>query len=83
MEAAGAPTLTVFLKTFSVPPGNTISALMFAKFRQVKIQLISLPEADQIQIVCCQIALGSKLNTFLGPTCSISCPWIVTANATG
>ena len=70
----------MFLKTFSVPAGNTISALMFATFRQVKIQLISLPEADRIQIVCCQIALGSKSNTFSGPTRSISCPWIVTAN---
>ena len=39
-----------------------------------------LPPADRIQIVCCQIALGSKSNTFSGPTRSISCPWIVTAN---
>ena len=80
MEAAGAPKLTVFLKTCSVPAGNTISALMFATFRQVKIQLTSLPEADRIRIVCCQIALGNRSNTFSGPTRSISCPWIVTAN---
>ena len=79
MEAAGAPKLTVFLKTFSVPAGNTISVLMFTTFRQVKIQLTPLPEADRIQIVCCQIAIGSKSNTFSGPTRSISCPWIVTA----
>ena len=46
MEAAGAPKLTVFLKKFSVPARNTISALMFTTFRQVKIQLIFLPEAE-------------------------------------
>ena len=60
MEAAGAPKLTAFLKTFFVPAGKTILALMFTTFRQVKIRLISLPEADRIRIVCCQIALGSK-----------------------
>ena len=80
MEAAGAPKLTTFLKTFFVPTGNTISAMMF---RQVKLQLTSLPEADQIRIVCCQIALGSKSNAFSSPTSSISCPWIVTASAIG
>ena len=81
MEAAGAPKLTTFLKTFFVPAGNTISALMFTMFRQVEIRLISLPEADQIQIVCCQIVPGSKSNASLGPTRSTSCPWIVTASA--
>ena len=80
MEASGAPKLTVILKSFSVPAGNTISVLMFTTFRQLKIQPTPLPEADQIRIVCCQIAIGSKSNTFSGPTRSISCPWIVTAN---
>ena len=83
MEAAGAPKLTAFLKTFFVPTGKTILVLMFTTFRQVKIRLTSLPEADRIRIVCCQIALGSESNAFSGPTRSISCPWIVTANAIG
>ena len=82
-EAAGAPRLRAFLKTFFVPAGNTTSALMFTMFRQVKIQLISLPEADQIRIACCQIAPGSKFSAFSGPTRSISCPWIVNASAGG
>ena len=80
MEAAGAPKLTVFLKTFFVPAGNTISALMFTMFRQVEIRLISLPEAGQMRIVCWQLAPVSKSNAFSGPTRSISCPWIATAN---
>ena len=46
-----------------------------------EIQLTSLPEADQIRIVSCQIALGSKSIAFSGPTRSISCHWIVTAKA--
>ena len=80
MEAAGAPKLTVLLKTFFVPAGNTISALMFTMFRQVEIRLISLPEAGQMWIVCCQLAPGGKSNTFSSPTHSNSCPWIVTAS---
>ena len=36
-------------------------------FRRVKIQPISLPEADQVRIVCCQIVLGTKSNVFFGP----------------
>ena len=62
---------------------NTISALMLTMFRRVKIQPISLPEADQVWIVCCQIALGTKSNAFSGPTRSISFPWIVTAREIG
>ena len=50
-------------------------------FRRVKIQPISLPEADKIRIACCQIAPGSKSNAFSGPTRSISCPWIVPAKS--
>ena len=72
MEAAGAPKLTALLETFFVPAGNIISALMFITFRQMKIRLTSLPEADRIRIVCCQIALGSKSNAFSGPTRSIN-----------
>ena len=49
MEAAGAPKkLTAFLKTFFVPAGKAILVLMFTTFRQVKIRLTSLPEADHI-----------------------------------
>ena len=76
----GAPKLTAFLKTFLFPVGNTISALMFTMFRQVEIRLISLPEAGQMRIVCCQLAPGSKSNAFSGPARSISCPWIATAS---
>ena len=71
------------LKDIFIHAGNTISALMFTIFRRVKIQSISLPEADQVRIVCCQIALGTNSNAFSGPTCSISCPWVVTATAPG
>ena len=45
--------------------------------------LPSRSRSYRIRIVCCQIALGSKSNAFLGPTRSISCLWIVTANAIG
>ena len=78
IEAAGAPKSAAFLKTFSTQAGNTISALMLTMFRRVKIQPISLPEADQVRIVCCQIALGAKSNAFSGTTRSISSSWIVT-----
>ena len=55
------------LEDFFIPAGRT-SALMFTMFRRVKIQPISLPEADQIRIACCQIAPWSKSNAFSGPT---------------
>ena len=80
MEATGAPKLTAFLKTFFVPAGNTVLALMFTMFRQVEIRLISLPKAGQMRIVCCQLAPGSRSNAFSGPTRSISCPWIATGS---
>ena len=74
----GAPKSAAFLKTFFIQAGNTISALMFTMFRWVKIQPISLPEADQVRIACCQIPLGTKSNAFSGTTRSTSSPWIVT-----
>ena len=83
MEAAGAPKSAAFLKTFFIHAGNTISALMFTMFRRVKIQPIFLLEAYQVRIVCCQIAFGTKSNTFSGSTRSISCPRVVTASAIG
>ena len=56
---------------------------MFTMFRRVKIQPISLLEAYQVRIACCQIALGTKSNAFSGTKRSISSPWIVTASAIG
>ena len=51
MDAAGAPKLTVFSKTFFVSAGNTISALMFTTFRQVKIQLTP-PSRSRLDTDC-------------------------------
>ena len=41
--------------------------LMFTTFPQVKIWLTSVLEADRMRILCCQAALGSKLNAFWAP----------------
>ena len=47
MEAAGAPKLAAFLKTFFIPAGNTISALMFIMFRRVNpADLLSRSRSD-------------------------------------